>query len=345
MQIQGLRLSAHEIYVENGLSIAVALIVLVTLVLFQRHRMRARVIPPLDLTDSMSDDDIEVSPMKENEFYIALDIAANAFCKNNPVVSHLGIGRDVFKTFTRSEYSIEDVKTGLCLVARLKGDERPARLKGDEKPMAFLIMSDFDLTRRTSEMDLFIESNPKFKVMREMTENIFTKACLNALLGNGLCIGSMASRTKACWATLGGTFPGYEGRGLGKLLRKHAVELARKRGYNCLIVEPIHGSTRHIWTKYCRAEIMSEQPFEDFRSPSGILGESPMRGVHGSSSICQVLLREPSWIDSPFLALFQIIRICIQLGDFKPLFKYSGWLILLSFILIYFSVFSSFSSN
>ena len=36
-----------------------------------------------------------------------------------------------------------------------------------------------------------------------------------------------------------------------------------------------------------------------FDHPVEILGESPMRGVRGSSSICQVLLREPSWIDVP----------------------------------------------
>ena len=314
----------NKIEVGKMIGIVVAgLVVFVTIVLFQRHRMRAYVIPPLDLS---TDEDIEVSSMKENEFEIALDIAANAFVKNNPVVSHLGLSVEVFKKFTRSEHSIDcNVKSGLSLVARVKGDK---------KPMAFLFMSDFDLSARTQEMDEFIESNPKLKVMREMTENIFTKACMNACVGNGLCIGSMASKTKACWATLGGTFPGYEGRGLGKLLRKSAVELARKRGYNCLIVEPIHGGTRHIWTKYCHAKIMSEQTFEDFRSPSKILGEAPVKGVNGSSSICQVLLREPSWIDVPLFVLPQIVRLCVQLGDIKPLFQHGGLILLLVLLMM-----------
>ena len=124
---------------EDTLSIVgTGLVVVVTIVLFQRHRMSAYVIPPLDLS---TDEDIEVSPMKESEFEIALDIAANAFVKNNPVVSHLGLSVEVFKKFTRSEHSIDcNVKSGLSLVARVKGDK---------KPMAFLFMSDFDVSART----------------------------------------------------------------------------------------------------------------------------------------------------------------------------------------------------
>ena len=33
----------------------------------------------------------------------------------------------------------------------------------------------------------------------------------------------------------------------GKALRIRAVEVARKHGYNTLVVEPLHGATRHIW--------------------------------------------------------------------------------------------------
>ena len=55
---------------EDTLSIVgTGLVVVVTIVLFQRHRMSAYVIPPLDLS---TDEDIEVSPMKESEFEIAL---------------------------------------------------------------------------------------------------------------------------------------------------------------------------------------------------------------------------------------------------------------------------------
>jgi len=291
---------------ENLEVILGTIVILVGVVWFQRMRAASHVIGTLDLS---ADEDIEISTMREDEFERALDIAANAFCTNNPVVSHLGLKVEEFKKFTRSEHSVEcNVKSGLSLVARLKGQN---------KPMAFLFMSDFDLTSRTDEMDKLIEANPKLVVMREMTENIFELACMNAVLkGNGLCLGSMTSRTKTCWATLGGTFPGYEGRGLGKLLRKHAVEVARKLGYNSLLVEPIHGATRHIWTKYCRAEVMSQQNFDDFRSPSKILGECPTKGLKGNSTICQVLLR-PSWIDVPLFAPFLIIRLLIQVGDIK----------------------------
>ena len=78
----------------------------------------------------------------------------------------------------------------------------------------------------------------------------------------------------------------------------------------------------------------TEQTFEDFRSPSKILGEAPVKGVNGSSSICQVLLREPSWIDVPLFVLPQIVRLCVQLGDIKPLFQHGGLILLLVLLMM-----------
>merc|ERR1719221_1138201 len=47
----------------------------------------------------------------------------------------------------------------------------------------------------------------------------------------------------------GGTLPAFEGKGLGTRLRKAAVELARRKGFYRMLVEPAHPATVHIWNK------------------------------------------------------------------------------------------------
>merc|ERR1712048_68117 len=98
---------------------------------------------------------------------------------------------------------------------------------------------------------------------------------------SGLAISSMLSgKTMHC--IMGGTFPSVKSNGIGKALRLRAVEVAKERGMNTLIVEPGHGATRHIWTTYCGAKIISEVGFDSFKSKSGVLGEYPCKGVEGS---------------------------------------------------------------
>eukprot|EP00939_MAST-03C_sp_MAST-3C-sp1_P003080 g3080.t1 len=255
--------------------------------------------------------------MVPEEFESSLKISIEAFCKKNPVLCHLGLEPKEFESFVRSEHSIsKDITNGLSLVARWKGRK---------EPLAFLFVSGFDLGSRTPAMESVLESNPKLKVMREWTEKNYETACIGSLLSNGLTLGSMTSG-KSCYATLGGTYPGWEGQGLGKKLRMRAVQVARERGYNSLIVEPIHGGTRHIWTKYCGAEVIAELNFDDFRSPSKVLGERPTRAVEGSCSICQVLLRS-SWKDTPLLSPFFIIRFVAQAGELKNAVRAVKWLV------------------
>ena len=116
---------------------------------------------------------------------------------------------------------------------------------------------------------------------------------------------------------MGGTFPGCDGKGLGKALRTRAVEVARERGFNTLLVEPGHGATRHIWTKHCDGQIRGEISADEFVSKSKVLGERPMAGVESQPgvvatvSLCEVVIRDSIWDRGLFWPV-AFVRLMLQ---------------------------------
>jgi hypothetical protein len=73
----------------------------------------------------------------------------------------------------------------------------------------------------------------------------------------------------ALHCTFGATLPDYEGKGLGFALRTTALEVARTRGFTCVLVEPAHPAAMHIWTKKLSGEVVATQDYSSFRLKDG----------------------------------------------------------------------------
>jgi len=225
-----------------------------------------------------------IEPMRPEEYEECLEIACAAFMSNNPLFISLEVTLEAFRAFARADIPREAaVDTGLSLVA--KGPQ--GTLKG------FLFLRAMDITKLPPK-EIF-EQHSGLVVIKEIAEHVYQRALCAPC--SGLRLGSMV-RGKVLHAAMGGTLPSADGQGLGKALRLRAVEVARERGFNTLVVEPGHGATRHIWTKYCGGVIRAEEPLETFKSPSGVRGEFPAKGVEGTLSICEVVIRNSKW-DTP----------------------------------------------
>ena len=64
-------------------------------------------------------------------------------------------------------------------------------------------------------------------------------------------LGEQLQRGQVFHAAMGFTAAGYEGRGIGKVLRRCAVDLARSRGFAHVVVEATNPATQSIWVKHC----------------------------------------------------------------------------------------------
>mmetsp|Transcript_23370 Transcript_23370/g.72793 ORF Transcript_23370/g.72793 Transcript_23370/m.72793 type:complete len:259 (+) Transcript_23370:164-940(+) len=224
-----------------------------------------------------------IGEMRADEYDVCLDMAVSAFLTNNPMFVHTKMPQDVFRRFAQGDCSREaTVDSGLSLVAR----------NADGSPIAFLFNKVADFSK--TDPGQFSQLHPCFSHMLEGMEKLYAEAVLKPL--SGLRLYSLTSG-KTLHCALGGTLPAANGQGVAKALRLAAVELARKRGFNSLLVEPAHGATRHIWTKHCGARVQAELDFDTFRTASG---EFPFAGVEGSISVCEVVVRKSCWDSAIF---------------------------------------------
>ena len=143
--------------------------------------------------------------------------------------------------------------------------------------------------------------HPGLQTLKELVMKAYDKAVMS-----GLKLGSLSSRrTLRC--AMGGTMPAANGKGAGKALRLRAVEVARERGFNTLVVEPGHGATRHIWTKHCGGVIRAELTVAHYMDKHGRL---PLAGVEGSVSVCEVVVKR-SVRDAAVLWPFMLARLAL----------------------------------
>ena len=248
-----------------------------------------------------------IDAMRPEEYNAAVDIAVAAFCQDNPLIVHTQMPPDIYRQLVLQDISrASAVETGLSLVAR---DAQGA-------PQAFLFLQPTDFTHQPHES--LWDLHPGLRVMYEMVAGVYDRALWPpGKIGlMSMCSVSTAAcsrwrlrshtddavlQGKTLHAAMGGTFPGCDGKGLGKALRTRAVEVARERGFNTLLVEPGHGATRHIWTKHCDGQIRGEISADEFVSKSKVLGERPMAGVESQPgvvatvSLCEVVIRDSIW--------------------------------------------------
>ena len=239
--------------------------------------------------------DFTISPMRPDEYDTCIDIAAEAFTTNNPMVMHLGLTLDEFKPLARQMCPRKrTVDTGLSIAAR----------DSDGKLLAFLFLQTLDLRKKEPTKD-----REKGRFVHEAGSRAYDKACSKPP-PHGLCLGSLTSG-KALHCSMGGTSPSAAKKGIGKTLRLRAVEVARERGYNTLVVEPGHVATRHIWSKYCGGVIKGEQELSSFRTKKG---EHPFQGVVGSLSVAEIVVRKSRW-DGIFFWPFYLAKLIVVMSN------------------------------
>lgn len=228
--------------------------------------------------------------MRRDEYTACVEVACDAFLTNNPAVVKLGIPREAWKAYTLADIPPElAVDTGLSLVAR--ADD------GSVLAFLFLVVADLSHTPPKEVWDM----HPGLRSLKEGVSQVYEKAVMN-----GLKLGSLTSgRTLRC--AMGGTMPAVNGQGAGKALRLRAVEVARERCFNTLLVEPGHGATRHIWTVHCGGVIRAEVPLDDFVDKRG---QKPVAGVEGSLSVCEVVLQR-SVRDAAMLWPLMLARLAL----------------------------------
>ena len=248
-----------------------------------------------------------IDAMRPEEYTAAVDIACAAFCQDNPLVVHTQMPPDIYRQLVLQDISrASAVETGLSLVAR----------DAEGAPQAFLFLQPTDFTHQPHES--LWDLHPGLRVMYEMVAGVYDRALWPP---GKIGLMSMCSG-KTLHAAMGGTFPGCDGKGLGKALRTRAVEVARERGFNTLLVEPGHGATRHIWTKHCDGQIRGEISADDFVSKSKVLGERPMAGVESQPgvaatvSLCEVVIRDWVWDRGLFWPV-AFVRLMMQDSEAK----------------------------
>jgi len=242
--------------------------------------------------------------MRADEYDQCVGIACTAFTTNNPVTIHLRTPPEAFKELVLAEASrAAALDSGLSLVAR----------DNEGTLMAFLFLIAFDVAHM-SLPEHIPRLHHGLATMTEIIDEAYDDAMLKPI--GGLRLASLTGG-RALRCAFGGTVPSIDGKGVGKALRLRAVEVAKERGFHTLLVEPGHGATRHIWTKYCHGIIRAEIPFDTFMAKSG---GRPCKGVEGSLAVCEVVLRRSVWDHAALWPLFAL-RLWWQSGDWHGIIR------------------------
>ena len=216
-------------------------------------------------------DGFTVEVMKEEDFDTCLDIAVQAFSTRNKVVMHLKVPRQHLKANFKKD-SYESMKQGLALVAR---DKSNGKLAG------FLFnVQQYPWPKPLPKGDPL---NPLYDVGDTLYEKAFSE--------NGIGLGAVVTGA-VLRVGAGGTADGYEGRGVGTLLRSACIPFAKsKKVFRRVWVEPAHGATFHIWTNKLKYHLRSEIKFKDWKptKPSQIqqYGPDPWKDLDNGSNRIQ----------------------------------------------------------
>lgn len=210
---------------------------------------------------------------------------------------------DFPSSLAQAESTVEKtVDCGLSLVVR--------RLE-DGAPVAFLFLSVVDprtrVPRRVQRL------HPGIPVVIGAINTVYEKA-----LGAGLGVGSLVTG-RTLHVDSGGTFPGHQGKGLGIALRLAAIEMARARGFNRLIVEAGHPATIHIWTKHCGFRALAAiDDLSEWRPPGKAWARAPREqlplfGCKEQVVLCELTLR-PAARDSRCCLCCWVCRLLCMIG-------------------------------
>eukprot|EP00548_Thalassiothrix_antarctica_P007530 CAMPEP_0194150106 /NCGR_PEP_ID=MMETSP0152-20130528/41559_1 /TAXON_ID=1049557 /ORGANISM="Thalassiothrix antarctica, Strain L6-D1" /LENGTH=181 /DNA_ID=CAMNT_0038852783 /DNA_START=92 /DNA_END=634 /DNA_ORIENTATION=- len=172
-------------------------------------------------------DGFRVEVMKEEDFDTCIDLAVQAFSTRNKAMMHLKVPRDVLRAEFKKEF-YEPTKQGLGLVARDKSNDELAGFLFNVQQYPWYLPKG--------------RGNP-MKPLYDLGDEVYQEAIVKTPLGLGAFVRGAVFRVGA-----GGTADGYEGRGVGMLLRSACIPFAKSKGYFRRVwVETISDATFHIW--------------------------------------------------------------------------------------------------
>lgn len=191
-------------------------------------------------------EEFTVAALDPSDYPECLDMAVKAFTSRNAAIIHLKVPADELKAIFRKD---TQTSIDLCLVAKNKS----------ETVVGFLLCNQCDFM-----MDEQKPTHSNLRHCYDVGEALYHRASRTTPIG----LASVA-RGETLHVICGCTADGYEGKGIGTLLRSKLLLFAKERGFSRVLVEAISPATIHIWTKLGYM-LRSKTRLAEFRGEGGL---------------------------------------------------------------------------
>jgi GNAT superfamily N-acetyltransferase len=200
-------------------------------------------------------DEFRMEQMRVEDYEACLAIAIQSFTTRNPVIKHLKVTADELESIFRKDTK-DSVKAGLCMTAKSnKNDEIVGFL--------FCHQCDFMLPEEDEKPPVGCNLRHSY----DAGEALYLQAAWSYRTSIGL---AQVARGETLRVVSGATAEGYEGKGVGTLLRCRLLEFARERGFRRVLVEAISPATIHIWGNKAGYELRAKMKLSEFVGANGI---------------------------------------------------------------------------
>jgi GNAT superfamily N-acetyltransferase len=246
------------------------------------------------------DNEFKVSPLDVKDHDFCLDMAVDAFTSRNALVVHLQVPPDELRSIFLKDTK-ESVKQGLCMVAKNKN--------GDIVGFLFCNQCDFMLP----DADM----TPRHSMLRhsyDVGEALYHRAARNTSIGL-----AQVARGETLHVICGCSAKGYEGKGIGTLLRSKLLPFAQNRGFSRILVEAVSPATIHIWTKL-GYKVRSKTTLATFKGENGIKHFEDIDPPDAEYVIFEGIVNDEqtSIFDRLFSAFWLGVIVCKCRRWFKP---------------------------
>ena len=196
--------------------------------------------------------EFRIEQMHVKDYEACLAIAIQSFMTRNLVIKHLKVPGDELESIFRKDTK-DSVKAGLCMIAKSnKNDEIAGFL--------FCHQCDFMLPEEDEKPPIGCNLRHSY----DAGEALYLQAAWWTSIGL-----AQVARGETLRVVAGATADGYEGKGVGTLLRCSLLDFARKQGFRRVLVEAISPATIHIWGK-AAYELRAKMKLSAFIGANGI---------------------------------------------------------------------------
>jgi GNAT superfamily N-acetyltransferase len=221
--------------------------------------------------------EFRIEQMRVEDYAACLAIAIQSFMTRNPVIQHLKVPGDELESIFRKDTK-DSVKAGLCMTAKSN--------KNDEI-VGFLFCHQCDFMLPEADEKPPIGCNLRHSY--DAGEALYLQAARWTSIGL-----AQVARGETLRVVSGATAEGYEGKGVGTLLRCSLLEFARERGFRRVLVEAISPATIHIWGK-AGYELRAKMKLSAFVGANGIKHFEMIDPVDTEMAIFEGLLDETTY--------------------------------------------------